>query len=74
MTIPAQTERKRQYTEIDIRVEDPSLYTPDPLMKARWQSLEFVCNLPVIKAKLNVDSCEEDVRLMVDSGELMLLS
>lgn len=70
MTVPRRSERKGQNTEIEIKVEDPSHYTPDASLESSWQAVQFVCNLPVIKGTVSVDSKDQDVRFLVDSGEL----
>ena len=69
MTIPKRKEQHSGQSKTDIRLEDPSLYQPDPSSDSHWQELQFVSNLPVIKARIGVDSKEHDVQCMIDSGE-----
>ena len=70
MTIPKQEMKPHsKQRETQIELEDPSLYTPDPNLEHHWQHLQFVSNLPVIKATIGVKSNEHDVHCMIDSGK-----
>ncbi len=69
MTIPKRKEQHGGRSEAEIKLEDPSLYQPDPSLESHWQELQFVRNLPVIRARIGVDSSEHEVQCMIDSGE-----
>lgn len=67
MTIPKR--KGLRNSQADIKIEDPSVYTPDPALESHWQDLEFISNLPVIKARIGVQSEQHDVQCMIDSGK-----
>ncbi len=72
MTIPTRKEKHGGQSKTEITLQDPSLYQPDPSLESHWQQLQFVSNLPVIRAKIGVDSSEHEVQCMIDSGDLIL--
>ena len=74
MTIPKRKEQHGGRSKTEIKLQDPSTYQSDPCLDSHWQELQFVSNLPVIKARIGVDSSEHDVQCMIDSGEAITVS
>jgi len=58
---------------VQIQVEDPALSEgsdhPVPDEDPRWQGLDFVSSLPIVKARIGAGDREHEVRFMIDSGE-----
>ena len=69
MTIPKRKEQHGGQSKTDIKLEDPSLYQPESSLDSHWQELQFVSNLPVIKARIGINSSEHDIQCMIDSGK-----
>ena len=71
MHIPASESLKGT---VQIRLEDPALSQgsdhQDPDEDPRWQDLDFVSSLPIVKGRIGAGDQQHEVSFMVDSGKV----